>query len=224
VPGTALADTVEWLRRPGRWEDAKDPAGVKNAALANIQFASALLEAGLPERKPLAEAARALVRLQERDGSWKVDAGGMAGAPATYGRALATHMARRVLLAAGMKEAASRATAWLRQARPENVVDAAGIAMALPDRRDAAGYLKRAQNRDGGWGETFDTAVAILGLHRAGEKEAVERGRAWLVKMQQAEGGWQETTRPAGGVSYAEHISTTGWALYALVETGTERK
>jgi len=37
--------------------------------------------------------------------------------------------------------------------------------------------------------------------------------------MQQPAGGWPETTRPSGGVSYAEHISTTAWALYALLET-----
>jgi hypothetical protein len=224
VAPAALADTVEWLRQPAKWKDAEDAPGVKNIALAHIQFASALLDANLSDRKPLAEAAAAVERLQDRDGSWKVDAGGIPGAPATYGVALATYMARRVLIAAGSTDAAARAAAWLREARLENIVDAAAIALGIPERRDAIDYLKRRQNRDGGWGETFDTAVAILALHRAGETAMVERGRAALLRLQQEAGGWQETTRPPGGVSYAEHISTTGWALYALLETGPKRQ
>lgn len=220
VPETAVADSVEWLRQPAKWKDAEDAPGVKNIALAHIQFASALLDAGVSRRGPLADAAAALALLQDRDGSWKVDAGGIPGAPATYGVALATYMARRVMTAAGANDAAARATAWLRAARAENVVDAAAIALAIPERRDAVEYLKRRQNRDGGWGETFDTAVAILALHRRGEAAMVERGRAALLRLQQDAGGWQETTRPPGGVSYAEHISTTAWALYALLETG----
>jgi hypothetical protein len=219
VSDGALAGTIEWLRRPSEWSDKRGAPGAQNVALANIQFAGALLDARLPERGLLAEAAAALVKLQEPDGSWKVDAGGIPGQPATYGAALATYMARRVLEAAGSKAAADRATAWLRQAPVANVLDAAAIALAEPSRKDAIAHLRRAQNPDGGWGETFDTAIAILALRRAGDRTAVARGRAALLKLQQAEGGWQETTRPPGGVSYAEHISTTAWALYALLET-----
>jgi squalene cyclase len=128
-------------------------------------------------------------------------------------------MARRVLMVAGPRAAADRATAWLRKAPVGTVLDAAAIALAEPLRKDAVAVLRSSQNRDGGWGETFDTAVAILAMHRAGERAAVERGRAALLRLQQEAGGWQETTRPPGGVSYAEHISTTAWALYALLET-----
>jgi len=60
--------------------------------------------------------------------------------------------------------------------------------------------------------EVFDTAVAVIALGGDG------RGRAWLVGRQQAEGGWAETTRPAGSQSYAQHISTTAWALLALLD------
>jgi hypothetical protein len=224
VPKAALADTVEWLRVPAKWAEAEDAPGVKNLALATIQFGAALLDADLPDRKPLLDAAASLVRLQSPDGSWKVDAGGLPGAPATYGAPLATHMARRVLTAAGSTPAAARAAAWLRTVKADNIVDNAAIALAIPERRDAVDFLKRAQNRDGGWGETFDTAIAILALHRAGETAAVERGRAALLRLQQSEGGWQETTRPPGGVSYAQHISTTGWVLYVLLETGPKRQ
>ncbi len=218
VPDAALAGTVEWLRKPAAWSEKHGTPGVENVTLANIQFAGALLDARLGDRGMLQAAADALVRLQEPDGSWKVDAGGIAGQPATYGAALATYMARRVLMAAGSR-AADRATAWLRRAPAGSVLDAAAITLAEPSRKDAVAFLRSSQNHDGGWGETFDTAIAILAMHRAGDRAAVERGRAALLRLQQESGGWQETTRPPGGVSYAEHISTTAWVLCALLET-----
>ena len=47
-----------------------------------------------------------------------------------------------------------------------------------------------------------------------------DRERAGLSRRQQlADGSWNETTRPAGQTSYAQRISTTAWALLALVET-----
>jgi len=57
----------------------------------------------------------------------------------------------------------------------------------------------------------------VLALRAAGEDAMAARGREFLLRMQHADGGWPETTRPAGGVSYAEHISTTAWALEALL-------
>jgi hypothetical protein len=217
VGDAALAGTLDWLRKPAAWDDAHGTPGFSNVTLARIQFSAALLEAQLADRAPLREAAALLVRAQSSDGSWIVDAGSLAGAPATYGRALATYMARRVLVAAGSTGAAGKATAWLRAARPENVVDAAGLLLAAPGRRDCIEFLRRSQARDGSWGEVFDTAVAVLALRGAGEDALAARGREFLIRMQQAEGGWPETTRPSGGISYAEHISTTAWALEALL-------
>jgi hypothetical protein len=49
--------------------------------------------------------------------------------------------------------------------------------------------------------------------------DAIAKGRAYLVRQQLADGSWNETTRPAGQTSYAQRISTTGWALLALIET-----
>ncbi len=223
VADTALAGTIEWLRQPARWSEKQSAPGPQNITLATIQFAAALLDMPRPDRALLRTAAEALERLQAQDGSWTVDAGGLAGQPATYGPALATYMARRVLLAAG-SSGADRATAWLRRAPMANALDAAAMVWAEPSRTEAVEFLRCSQNPDGGWGETFDTAIAILAMDRAGNRKAVERGRAELLRLQLAEGGWQETTRPPGGVSYAEHISTTSWVLYALVETsGTNR-
>ena len=104
----------------------------------------------------------------------------------------------------------------------------------------ALDLLKKGQGRDGGWGpyvtspsEAFDTALATLALKgvaprasRAGHaftpdalRAAIAGGRTYLLRQQLADGSWNETTRPAGQSSYAQRISTTGWALLALVET-----
>jgi squalene cyclase len=92
--------------------------------------------------------------------------------------------------------------------------------------------LLAAQASDGGWGpqarmpaEPFDTALALLALQAAGgPPAAIARGRAWLIARQETSGGWPETTRPPGQQSYAEHISTTGWAAYALLATDAKRE
>ena len=84
-----------------------------------------------------------------------------------------------------------------------------------------------AQTSDGGWGpqpkmpaEAFDTALALLALSQArGPAAAIERGRAFLIHIQDAEGVWPETTRPSGGISYAERLSTAGWVTYAFLMT-----
>jgi hypothetical protein len=47
----------------------------------------------------------------------------------------------------------------------------------------------------------------------------IRRGREFLVGAQQPDGSWPETTRPPGADSYAQRISTTGWALLALLAT-----
>ena len=106
--------------------------------------------------------------------------------------------------------------------------------------RAAIELLKKGQGRDGGWGpyvtspaEPFDTALATLALHTLTRRpsraepsftaatlaDAIAKGRAYLVREQLADGSWNETTRPAGQTSYAQRISTTGWALLALMAT-----
>ena len=83
------------------------------------------------------------------------------------------------------------------------------------------------QNPNGSWGpyrhqfgEVVDTAIALIALT---ENESTDdyhpqltQGQTFLIKQQEPEGGWPETTRPPGGVSYAQHISTSAWALIAL--------
>jgi squalene cyclase len=97
-------------------------------------------------------------------------------------------------------------------------------------RQECLDRLRRAQTQDGGWGpyadsppEAFDTAVVLLAVaemrETAGVNEMIVRGRNFLMSQQQPDGGWPATTRPPGGQSYAQRISTTGWAMIALLST-----
>jgi hypothetical protein len=101
---------------------------------------------------------------------------------------------------------------------------------SMESRRRSLDLLRRGQAEDGGWGpriksaaEPFDTALALLALAKWEDspdvRGMVSRGRAFLVAQQQADGSWLETTRPPGNVSYAQRISTTGWATLALLAT-----
>ena len=136
---------------------------------------------------------------------------------------------------------------WVRGLTPENVIDAAATVLALELasdvmadnlRRTCLQIIRQGQSPDGGWGpyvtakpQVFDTAMVVQALslldveprlarstYRPEElKEAIAKGKGYLVKQQRAEGSWPETTRPADQESYAQRISTTGWALLALL-------
>ena len=159
-----------------------------------------------------------------------MDSGAALGSPVTYGPVLATYMVRRTLAAADStryRDAIARADAWLRSVKAESVPDAAVLLMAFGN-ADCLDLIRRAQSSDGGWGprahappEVFDTALVLLAL--GGSGEMAERGRAFLIHAQLPSGGWPETTRPAGGQSYAQHISTSAWATLALLARHAER-
>lgn len=238
VPAAALPETTEWLKQPANWDNHQGTAGFSDAKLGRVQFAAALMEARLADRVSLVNAAKSLVPSQGADGSWRIDTGGLPGAPATYGSTLATYMARRTLESAdadGFAAAIVRANQWIAAQQPANLLDAAAMLLALPKsvpvRKKCVDLIVNAQTSDGGWGpqphapaEVFDTAIVLLALDAAGIAQPIERGRQFLIRMQQPEGGWPETTRPAGNISYAEHISSTSWALYALLTVGPKGK
>ncbi|MFN0122679.1 MAG: hypothetical protein ACKV2V_19450, partial [Blastocatellia bacterium] len=247
VPASALAATGAWLATPARWDENKGDPGFSDKRLAAAQFAAALLAAhenGQPVAPAaLAQAARKLAAAQTPDGAWPIDQGTTLGSPATWGTSLATWMALRLLRAAALPEtntAARRAALYLTRLEANNVMNAAVIWLALARdrgarRQRAAAWrmLRRAQTRDGGWGpyadappETFDTALVLLALDAArqagmkdGMREMIARGRRFLIAGQTADGSWPATTRPSGGDSYAQMMSTTAWATLALLAT-----
>jgi len=241
IPAPVLEDTTAWVARPGRWDENKGDPGFSDKRLANIQFAASLLaaiEAGhVKDRNALREAARRVLGDQSTDGSWPIDDGNAVGSPVTYGTTLATFMALRTLKAAGIPEtttAIQKADGWLRRTKPDTVVTAATALLASQQNSgESLELIRRAQTSDGGWGpypdsppETFDTALVLLALAELraapGVQEMIQRGRGFLMTQQQRDGGWPATTRPAGGQSYAQRISTAGWALLALLATQNE--
>jgi hypothetical protein len=246
VPAEALTDTTRWLSRPERWDQNGRDGATADKGVARIQFAAALaeaLDAGLVEdRRTLTRAADLVVERQESDGSWTVGAAGATGSPVTYGTCLATAVARHTLRRAGperFEAAVARADRWLRGVRVATVLDAAGVLLGLEGAEDPAardqrgrclGLIRKGQGEDGGWGpyvtspsEPFDTAVVVLALvplkDEADSRALVRRGRAYLLSAQRQDGSWPETTRPAGGESYAQRLSTTAWATRALLAT-----
>ena len=163
---------------------------------------------------------------------------GRVGSPATYGRPLATWMARETLRAADparFRDRIDRADAWLGRLEPSSVLDASAVLLAGPPAtsRPIAGgrALGTAPTRPVGRRrlgavrksapEPFDTALALLALDRHRDRPGVPamiaRGRAYLIATQQDDGSWTETTRPAGAESYAQRLSTAGWATLALL-------
>jgi hypothetical protein len=230
----ALESTLRWLRRPETWDDNGPKVDYSDKKLATLQFAHALAAAVAAGDPALVRAADRVAALQERDGSWAVDADGQPGSPVTYGRTLATAVSRQVLVQADPARFADpidRAQRWLRARKPGGVLDAAALLLGgRQDPGDCLEILRKGQTRDGGWGpyvtsppEVFDTAVALLALtarlDRPGVSDMVKRGRQYLLSNQEQDGSWPETTRPPGAESYAQRISTTGWALLALLSS-----
>lgn len=194
-------------------------------------------------------AALKVAKAQTEDGSWPVDSANPVGSPTTYGTTLATYMAWDSLRHVSTPEIATtrqKAEQRLSAIKPDSVPNAAVILLfhsnrwgneaenpPLPhvvDYRTALEFLKRAQTGDGGWGpyvdsppEAFDTALALLALAgfrtEAGVPDRIRRGREFLTATQRSDGSWPATTRPSGGESYAQQMSTTGWAALALLAT-----
>ncbi len=141
----------------------------------------------------------------------------------------------------------ARADRWIQNMPIQNIPAAAIALLAIGDRyrsvaidrfdpasRDrlkaAIDLLVRSQGDEGGWGpfessppEPFDAALALIALQSVVQTDRrvpglIDRGRTYLQATQLPEGGWPATTRPAGGESYAEHVSTSAWATIALIQ------
>lgn len=226
-------------------EHSKGDPGFSDQRLANLQFASAAssgVGAGRLSSNLLVKAGRKIALDQGSDGGWHIDEESRVGSPATYGPHLATFLAWKLLSQSGradLEESARGARGWLQDAPVQNVPSAAVFLMAFgretqPEiaakAQKASELLRGAQGNDGGWGayadappEVFDTSLALLGLVEMPaspqRSTMLARGRAFLMQEQNVDGSWAATTRPSGGKSYAQQISTTAWATIALLST-----
>jgi hypothetical protein len=241
-----LADTSRWLAHPGEWAHNRGDPAFKDRKLAELQFAATLAEGrragAITDRKALPRAAQMLIAAQNKEGAWPIDTGGSVGAPVTYGTALATHLACRTLRQAGARryeKELQRAGEWFRTVKVKTVLDAASVLWALAgasddraraQRQHCLTLIRKGESKTGGWGpyvlsapEVFDSAVVLLALAAVPAtkeiQDMIQRGRRYLIAGQEKEGGWQETTRPSGMVSYAQQVSTSAWATWALLAT-----
>jgi hypothetical protein len=246
VATDVLAETTAWLATPSRWDSNHGDPVFSDKQLANLQFALALASAvrtgAVTNREALQEAARRVLGDQQPDGSWRIEPPGNAGSPTTYGNALATYKAYTLLVESKLPQAAApaaNALHWLAMANPTDTPSAAAIVLAFgmePETavgtasREAYARLIAARTQEGGWGpypgtpaEPFDTALALRALERVKPtveiSEMIAMGRQFLAAMQNPDGSWPETTRPAGGASYAQRISTTAWVVQSLLLT-----
>jgi squalene-hopene/tetraprenyl-beta-curcumene cyclase len=109
----------------------------------------------------------------------------------------------------------------------------AGIPADDPAVRRAAGWLVSRQNPDGGWGESNDTYIrerrqaraastphqsawALLALMAAGEtsSDAVRRGIAYLLQVQQSNGLWSDPSFTAPGFPRVFYLRYHGYCAY----------
>jgi hypothetical protein len=106
---------------------------------------------------------------------------------------------------------------------------------------DAMADLIRTQREDGGWAQldemksdAYATASVLVALHQAGglptSDKVYQRGVAWLLKTQLADGSWLVHTRSRplqkyyeSGFPHGKHqfisMAATGWAVTALALT-----
>jgi hypothetical protein len=246
VPAESLAETNRWLAQPKRWDHNGGDGAKSDKRLARLVFAATLATAAdvgsIKNTSAEVLAAARLADDQCPDGYWPLEGEDSESSPATYGRLLATFMARQALAATQperFQAVIARADRWLWSQSIVTVTDASVSLLvcakvqssAAAARRDRAlAILRRAQGDDGGWGpravspsEPFDTALALLALAASPTSQQIRRmiarGRAFLIAEQLNDGSWVETTRPPGNVSYAQRISTCGWAAMALLAT-----
>jgi squalene-hopene/tetraprenyl-beta-curcumene cyclase len=113
-------------------------------------------------------------------------------------------------------------------------LNAAGLDHGAPEVRKSVDWLVSIQNADGGWGEkgtsyrldyrgyeaapstASQTAWALLGMMAAGEAghPAVERGVAYLLRTQAAEGVWSEERFNATGFPRVFYLRYHGYAKF----------
>ena len=186
---------------------------------------------------------------QMADGRWHI--GGIARPPIEDGDFTRTSLAIRGLKAFGPPgrvdkvERVTRATAWLRDARPVTNEDRAFRLLGLAWGGSAPAVIQAAardlasrQQRDGGWAQTqalssdaYATGMTIFALTESGAipktDAAVLRGVAYLRSTQRADGSWYVRSRAPKFQPYFESgfphghdqwisAMATGWATAGL--------
>lgn len=220
----------------------RNPAGLVNMPVDTFAFGWGLVgakAAGLQPGFLSGLLPQRLMEVQESDGRWRAND---ARPPHSYSDFTATALAIRAI---GRGPAVDRARKWLSSHEPASTEDATfrvlGLVWGGANNLQVGSLLKR-QRDDGGWSQTeemqsdaYATGQALYALRVARVKgKAIERGEAWLLRNQQADGSWHVATRlhskaqlappyfesgfPHGKDQFISAVATA-WAAMALMET-----
>lgn len=253
VDEPVLADLTRWLAESGNGKfGLARPASAPNAASPKAMYFSLALGTD-PKRDDVANEGMKLLLTtvkaeQTENGSWSTWPGTR---PPIFGSsdesltALAT-LALLPVAAAGDVEARAaldKAVKWLTETKTDDDPQSVALRLVLWIRlgRPAEEWeplvrrIVDRQNADGGWSQTPDMASdgwasgqALYALSYAGNKSnqaAIQRGQAFLVKTQRADGSWSMISRPTmpGGQGSTSLIPITGggsaWAVLGLVRS-----
>lgn len=255
VDETVLADMTQWLASAGSGKTSLPrPEGIPKAMNTKpIYFALGLATEAQPSeasRKGLELLLQTIKEDQTENGSWN---SWPDTRPPMFGHSDETFTAYATLAllpqAAAGDEAAvaarDRGLKWL--AEHETTGDHQAMALRLmvaakagrpgEETQPLVKRLVDSQKPDGGWSQTPEmasdahaTGQALYALSLAGLKSddsAIQRGRDFLIKTQQADGSWPMTSRPTkpGDAGSTSLIPITGagssWGVLGLVRSGT---
>ncbi len=101
VPAEALVETSRWLSQPKQWEHNGGEGANSDKRLARLVFTATMATSAegraVKDRSPQSLAAARLADDQSAAGYWPLEGEDAVSSPATYGRLLATFMARQAL-------------------------------------------------------------------------------------------------------------------------------
>ncbi len=231
--------------------------GVPGGSYTTGYALMALAADGWPADEVTALMVQHLIKRQEKNGRWRM---GTKRPPMEYSDFTSTALALRGLQIFAGKEKAevtaervARARKWLLTAKPKENEDRTWHLLGLKW-SDANGEaiaqavkaLLHEQRRDGGWAQTpkmksdpYATGQTLTALHLAGDvlvkNDQWQKGLAWLLRVQKADGSWYVKSRSKPFQKYFESgyphgkdqfisISAGSWATMALLLTHPSAK
>lgn len=249
-----LAAWAEWSLQWQHWNTPKADQTEASVAPGNIDTMTSLIlglhgsRADAKTRKQFARYVDHLVRLQQKDGSWK--SGGqlpLQKRSKEESGQVTTMWAVLALDAAGVKsdavqKARRRAVAYLVDLPPGKSTEwwvTRYLVERPSDRKKADDLLAELlafQHEDGGWGwlhaepsDAFGTGLALVALTRSGlgnDHAAVRRARDYLLRTQDKDGSWPTRStlaRLRTRVLPTSQDWATAWATLALMSTMEDR-
>jgi ankyrin repeat protein len=247
------ATLASWKAAREQYLLANTPAG---GFIAGTPYAlTALAEEGIARSPLTAAVALALANTQRRDGSWNLPigtaGGGLRPPLGSIGAISLTALTVRGLSVyapkgreAEMKGRVARALAFLRESAPADTQDEAfklmGLVWSGVPAKEISAQADRVlalQRADGGWAQlptmsadAYATGQALYALNAAGistRSEAYQKGAAYLVRTQLADGTWLVRSRGFGFQPYFEtgfphgrdqfiSAAATSWAVMGL--------